>query len=107
MKDFFCYAEEVPSTKSNTFTNANIRNATLHVPAESVEDYSYTDPWYNFGSIVPLPEEEIPTVIIKGNQNEQKKYGLYDLNGRKRSKLQRGINIVRSNDGSAKKVMVK
>ena len=31
----------------------------------------------------------------------------YQLNGIKREKLQRGINIIRNNDGTAKKVVVK
>jgi hypothetical protein len=33
--------------------------------------------------------------------------GLYDLSGRKLSKPKRGTNIIRNNDGTAKKVVVK
>lgn len=33
--------------------------------------------------------------------------GYYDINGRKQSKLQRGLNIIRYSDGSARKVFVK
>lgn len=41
------------------------------------------------------------------NNNSNGALRIYDLNGRERSKLQRGINIVRNTDGSVKKVIVK
>ena len=107
VKNFYCYAIEIPTTSSDTFTDANISNATLHVPAESIGAYKSTAPWSGFGNIIALTEEETAIGFVTGNQKEQNVDALYDLNGRKISKLQRGINIVRSNDGSAKKVMVK
>lgn len=44
---------------------------------------------------------------IDALKNEQKTAAIYDLNGRKLSKLQRGINILRYEDGTVKKVIVK
>ena len=104
MKDFYCFAKALPSINANAFTSYYISNATLHVPAAAIEVYSSTIPWSGFGSIVA---DETAIGTIKGNQNEQNEDVLYDLNGRKLSKLQRGINIVRDSDGSAKKVLAR
>ena len=45
-------------------TTEPIENATLHVPAGSVELYKQTSPWSGFGKIVALTEgDPIPTGI--------------------------------------------
>ena len=57
LTDFNCYAENIPSTGSNVFTNSEIGYATLHVPDASVENYKRTSPWSDFGTIVGLSGE--------------------------------------------------
>lgn len=59
----YSFASSVPKTYSSTFYNSNIGNATLHVPAESVEAYAATAPWSGFGEIVALPAEEVEITI--------------------------------------------
>ena len=54
LTDVYCYAEIVPNTDSDAFSNSNIESATLHVPAGSLEAYRTTDPWSSFGTLVPL-----------------------------------------------------
>ena len=54
LTDVYCYATLVPSTGNNTFSQYN---ATLHVPASSLDNYKNTDPWSNFITIVPIEEE--------------------------------------------------
>ena len=56
LTDVFCYAETVPSSDSyySIFYNSNIANATLHVPAGSVETYKSTSPWSGFKAIVAI-----------------------------------------------------
>jgi hypothetical protein len=66
LQDVYCYAENVPSTKSYAFDNSNYENATLHVPAGSIESYKTTDPWRSFGNIVPLTKEYQLTVSSVG-----------------------------------------
>ena len=56
LTDVYCYAENVPTTESDAFYYTE--NATLHVPAASVEQYKATEPWSNFGTIVPLTDED-------------------------------------------------
>ena len=50
----YCYAEKVPSTPGSVFNKSNINNATLHVPAGSIEAYKAAEPWKNFKNIVGL-----------------------------------------------------
>ncbi len=52
--DVYCYTEKVPSTKSSAFADSNYENATLHVPAGSIESYKATSPWSGFSKIVAL-----------------------------------------------------
>ena len=54
LQDVYCYAEKVPSTEWNTSYKSNYQNATLHVPAASIESYKSTTPWRWFGKIVAL-----------------------------------------------------
>ena len=54
--DVYCYAEKVPNTVSAAFYASNPENATLHVPAASIDSYKSTAPWSKFGKIVALTE---------------------------------------------------
>lgn len=96
--DVYCYAENVPSTSSNAFENSNYDNATLHVPAGSIEGYETTEPWSDFGKVVAL-ETGIDEVKA---ENRELKTETYDLSGRKVQNVQKGI-IIRN----GKKVIVK
>ena len=58
LTDVYCLAENVPSANSTAFEGSYIDYATLHVPASSVETYSTTEPWSNFGTIAPIYDEE-------------------------------------------------
>ena len=51
IQNFYCYAEEVPSTDFDAFDDSNIENATLYVPASAIEAYKTTEPWSDFGTI--------------------------------------------------------
>ena len=64
LKDVYCYAKEVPFTVETAFnnsysSNSDVVNATLHVPASSINAYKATVPWKNFKEIVTLDEEVI------------------------------------------------
>ena len=72
LTDVYCYAESVPTTRSDAFDGSYTEYATLHVPAVSAEQYKATAPWSNFGTIVatdgttpepPTPEKcATPTI---------------------------------------------
>ena len=52
--DVYCYAENVPSTKSSAFDGSYPENATLHVPAASINSYKASAPWSSFGTITSI-----------------------------------------------------
>ena len=58
LADVYCYAENMPSTERIVFNNSDIRKATLHVPAASIEQYKTTEPWSDFGTIVAIDDTE-------------------------------------------------
>ena len=56
--DVYCYAEKVPSTKSDAFNGSYPEYITLHVLDASIDSYKATAPWSSFGRIVGLSGEE-------------------------------------------------
>ena len=54
LEDVYCYAVKVPDT--DVGDEPPIRQATLHVPAASIEAYKSTYPWSKFGRIVAIEE---------------------------------------------------
>ena len=57
LKDFYCRATAVPNTRNNIFYNTDLSQATLHVPAASVDAYKAAEPWKDFNEIVALPDQ--------------------------------------------------
>ena len=65
IKDFYCYASNVPETGDDIFMISydeghpdDLSGATLHVPAGSVTKYKKEAPWNSFGSIVALTSDD-------------------------------------------------
>ena len=83
LTDFWCYAEDIPSTRDGLFVNTDIASATLHVPAASLEAYSTTAPWSSFGRIVAIesPYRYYNLVItgIKGGSTGTIQFSEFDL----------------------------
>ena len=61
LKNVYCYAEKVPSTKTNAFENAYVEFVTLHVPASAIDAYKTTEPWSGFGTFKTLEGTEVET----------------------------------------------
>ena len=76
------------------------------MPASALEQYKATTPWSDFGTIVALTDEdaieEVKSEELKVNDVED----WYSLDGKKLSKPQKGINIIRYTDGTSRKVLV-
>lgn len=68
LTDFYCYAEQVPTTSRNTFQDSYIDFATLHVPYASINNYKSDAIWGKFGSIVAIkgtePDKKCATPTI-------------------------------------------
>lgn len=100
--DVYCYAENVPNTKSNVFYGINIESANLYVPAGSVESYKAVEPWKSFKDVLPLTD-----TAIKTNEISKDVVDVFTLDGMKKQNVQKGLNIIRKSDGKVKKVIVK
>ena len=84
MKDFYCFAEEVPKTSGGryAFLYSPIASATLYVPEGSVEAYRTTAPWSGFGTIVGLSQDVIDGIAdVKAQSGEWSHGKCYDLQG--------------------------
>ena len=62
IENVYCFAEIVPTTVSDAFYNSYPENATLHVPAASIDSYKSTVPWSSFGKIVELESSSIDNI---------------------------------------------
>ena len=94
-----------PICGTQALNDINKWDCTLVVPVGSKSAYQAADQWKDFFFI----EESDVTAInrIYDDEAEGRIVGIYDLNGRKLERLQRGMNIVRMSDGTTKKIVVK
>ena len=105
LEHVYCFSENPPSVKTGAFKDAYIENATLHVPASSIDAYKAAEEWKGFGKIVALTEKEtaIKTLTFDDKKTKNK---VYTIDGKPASTLQKGVNIIRMKDGKTKKVLV-
>ena len=59
LEKVICYAEDVPSTKTDAFKDSYVEYATLIVPDASIEKYKAADQWKDFGTIKGLEADAI------------------------------------------------
>lgn len=104
LANVYCYADIIPNTDFGFFFSY-MRSATLHVPTGSVNAYKVSYPWSEFGTIVPLTDEDA-IIEVKVDEIEMEAI-CYDAQGSMIAKPQKGINIIRYSDGTSKKVLVK
>lgn len=105
LKDVYCYAKSIPTTKNNVFENSYIEYTKLHVPAASMDAYNSVEPWADFEEIVALTDDDPKpdaTGINVVRNTEGNKSIIYNLNGVRQTEPQKGINIV-----NGKKYVVK
>ncbi len=110
LTDIYCYAEQVPETGKDIFVESNYKNATLHVPAASVEAYKNAEQWKDFGTIVALTDDDPkPTTEIIATTATQQPTIVerYTIDGKRIVTTQRGLNIIKMSDGTTRKVVVK
>lgn len=64
LADVYCHASQVPATGYEVFTGIS-SSATLHVPSTSLNAYSNTAPWSDFGTKEAIDGEEDPDPSVK------------------------------------------
>ncbi len=95
---------EPPTCSSYVFYNVRTSTCKLYVPNGSEDAYSTASQWKDFKIIVEKDMTPVNSITADGNAEA---VGYYTTDGKQIPSLQRGINIVRYSDGSAKKVLVK
>ncbi len=60
IEDVYCYTVRYPSTNADAFQNSYPDYITLHVPANSVEQYKAIEPWSKFRAVVAITENDNP-----------------------------------------------
>lgn len=88
---------------SNSFEHIDMQTCTLYVPKDAVEKFRNAEAWKDFENIKEYGTTGIDGMLDTGDIKESPRY---DLNGRKHSLPIRGINIIRSSDGTTKKIFV-
>ena len=104
LRDVYCYASQVPETFEDiSFQDASIGEATLHVPAGSIDNYRSTAPWNGFMNIVALTDGDPSGIgqIVNGAVPTHHQH-IYNLNGQRVGNTAKGILIQ-----NGKKFMVK
>lgn len=99
----FCKAETVPETNRYAFEGSNIDQGLLIVPDNAVAAYQAVAPWNGFGTI----SGETDYSGIEGIYMDSVNARIYDLRGNHLENLHKGVNIIKKNNGTIKKVFVK
>lgn len=89
--------------EENTFERDVYYNATLYVPKGTIDKYKSRYAWYKFVFI----EEGIPNGIQRIEMEKPIEKQIYMPNGTKIGKPQKGLNIIKYDDGEMKKVFIK
>ena len=88
-----------------TFENETIINATLYVPKGSLLDYWDDNQWKKFMNIEEFDVTSIGS--LNTNANDVQEVSRYSDNGQRLNTPAKGLNIVKYNNGTVKKIMVK
>ncbi len=93
-----------PSCKSG-FSSQQYINTIVNVPPGSLSLYQNTAPWNNFWNL--KEDKRLDTGINNASTTiNAEELTRYTINGKKISAPSKGLNIIRYNDGSVKKVVV-
>jgi hypothetical protein len=93
-----------PPVVTSSFWNELASKCSLMVPEESVEAYRNHPQW---GRFVNISSNKAPTAVNQVERADSAPSAWYSYDGRQLTSPVKGLNIVRMNDGSVKKVMVK
>ena len=97
------YTVKATGETITAFDEATFTTATLYVPTGTKAEYQALDIWKNFKNI----EEFNVTGIKAGISTDATATSSYTLNGQKVGRPVKGVNIIRMNDGSIKKILIK
>lgn len=89
LKSIYCLNPTPPTTTEATFKDIRVNDIALYVPTGSLATYKATSPWNGFNI-----QEFDPTSINNVEAEDKGKTFIYDLQGRRRNSVTRGLNII-------------
>ena len=99
LESIYSYRDIPPTCDSRVFKNVNKENCKLYVPEMSIDLYKNAYAWNEFFNVETVIKD------ILTDQDAAVNGTWFDLNGRRLDNLNRGINILRTKDGKAVKVL--
>ena len=92
---------EPTDIEQDVFSPYLYEHATLVVPNGTVDKYKACEGWKNFANIIEERQTAVQTVVTDTPSVQER----YTLDGKRSATPQRGLNILRMSDGSARKVL--
>lgn len=105
LTSIYAFMEKPCKIEETTFDNETKINATLYVPKGSLLDYWDDDQWKKFMNIEEFDATSIGS--LNTNANDVQEVSRYSDNGQRLNTPAKGLNIVKYNNGTVKKIMVK
>ena len=105
LTSIYAFMEKPCEIDETTFENETIINATLYVPKGSLLDYWDDNQWKKFMNIEEFDVKSIGS--LNTNVNDVQEVSRYSDNGQRLNTPAKGLNIVKYNNGTVKKIMVK
>lgn len=105
LTSIYAFMEKPCEIKETSFDNETIINATLYVPKGSLLDYWDDNQWKKFMNIEEFDVTSIGS--LNTNSNDVQEVSRYSDNGQRLNTPAKGLNIVKYNNGTVKKIMVK
>ena len=102
LKSIYALNPQGIGIKGKPFEEYTQSQCTLYVPEGSMYNYQCWEEWYAFNHIVEFSPTGINGVHSAAERREVERY---DTSGRRLTSPTKGLNIVRFNDGTTKKVM--
>lgn len=105
LTSIYAFMEKPCEIDETTFENETIINATLYVPKGSLLDYWDDNQWKKFMNIEEFDVTSIGS--LNTNVNDVQEVSRYSDNGQRLNTPAKGLNIVKYNNGTVKKIMEK
>lgn len=105
LTSIYAFMEKPCEIDETTFENETIINATLYVPKGSLLDYWDDNQWKKFMNIEEFDVTSIGS--LNTNVNDVQEVSRYSDNGQRLNTPAKWLNIVKYNNGTVKKIMVK
>lgn len=102
LKSIYALNPQGIGIKGKPFEEYTQSQCTLYVPEGSMYNYQCWEEWYAFNHIVEFSPTGINGVHSAAERREVERY---DTSGRRLASPTKGLNIVRFNDGTTRKVM--